>query len=211
MVEELMRCSAESHTHQAVSEQEVILPLYSKLMNSHLGYCVQLLINARETWAHCRAPQRTTRMIKGTDCPSWGKAEKARTVQCKEGSRSKLSISVYKYVKEGCKVMETSSLQWSPVTDSGGSWHRRFCLKFKKHFFTMSMTECWNRMPREVHDSTQAIWTQSWVTNYGLSPLSEGVVEPYDLQRSFPTSANLGFCDFQQHFKNISNALLIFF
>lgn len=126
-----------------------------KLMNPHLEYCVQFRMHQYERDMHTlqRVHQRTTRMVKGTDCPWGGKAEKDRTVQCEQGSGGKLSINVYKYLREGCKVVETGSLQWSPVTGSGGSWHRRFCLSFREHIFAMHMTEYQNRMPREVKQS----------------------------------------------------------
>jgi len=47
--------------------------------------------------------------------------------------------------------MEPRSSQWCPVTGKGHKLkHRRFPLDIRKCYFTVSMTEHWHRLPREV-------------------------------------------------------------
>lgn len=72
VVEELMRCSAESHAHQAVSEGEVILPLYSKTDEPTCGVlCLFQNSSVQERHEHtAESSSKDFRMIKVADCPS---------------------------------------------------------------------------------------------------------------------------------------------
>jgi len=66
-------------------------------------------------------------------------------------------IKAYKYLKCGCQQDGTrlSSAVPSDRTRSSGHKlkHRKFHLNMRKNFFTLSVTEQWNRLPREVVES----------------------------------------------------------
>jgi len=58
-------------------------------------------------------------------------------------------------LREGVRRMGPDSFQWCPLTK--GNWHkqkhRKFQLNMGKNFFTVRVTEHWNRLPREVVES----------------------------------------------------------
>jgi len=66
-------------------------------------------------------------------------------------------INVYKYLKGGCKEYRTRLFSVVPsdrIRSNGYKLkHRSFLLNFRKHFFTVRMTEHWYRLPGDVVDS----------------------------------------------------------
>lgn len=68
------------------------------------------------------------------------------------------TLSIYKYLKGMCKEDGASPLSAVPSDRRGTGCrlkHRRFLLDMKKHFFSsVSVTEPWDRSPREIVEFT---------------------------------------------------------
>jgi len=65
-------------------------------------------------------------------------------------------INAYKYLKSGCQEDGVRPFQWFPATRQGATGinkYRKFHLNIRKKFFTLRVTEPWNRLPRGVVDS----------------------------------------------------------
>jgi len=63
-------------------------------------------------------------------------------------------VSVYKYLKGRCKEDRARPFLEGPSDRTGGNGHkfkhRKLCLSIRRNFFTVRVTECWDRLPREV-------------------------------------------------------------
>ena len=139
----------------------MILPSCSALLRPHVEHCAQFWAPQyqRDIDLPERVWRRATKTIRGPEHLSHKDRLRELGLVSLEKRRPRGDlISVYKYLRGGCREDGAGLFSVVPSDRMKGNGHkqkhRRLWLNMRGHFFTVRVTEHWDRLPREVVESS---------------------------------------------------------